>query len=85
MVLNQQDTANILSAVDTMRNMVQGMGGNIPYKLYDAMSGNMNQSAQTIEQKVNINASFPDVTSSIEIERALNNLINTASQRVLQK
>ena len=36
--------------------------------------------AETIEQNVHIEASFPAVSDRNEVEEAFNNLINTASQ-----
>lgn len=35
-----------------------------------------------LEQNVHIDATFPNVTSANEIENALNNLVNVASQRI---
>ena len=35
----------------------------------------------TLDQNVHIEATFPGVTSSIEIQDALNNLVNMAAQR----
>jgi hypothetical protein len=40
---------------------------------------------QTIQQEVTIHADFPGVTSSYEIEQALNNIVNKASQYVNRK
>jgi hypothetical protein len=84
LVLNQADTANFLASMEVLHNIIRmidiqaastqiggilsspGFGGN-----------NSNQ----FEQTVNINATFPSVTSSSEIEEALNNLVyNQASQ-----
>ena len=42
-------------------------------------------SAQTIEQSVHIEASFPGVQDRNEIEEAFNNLINKASQYANRK
>lgn len=39
-----------------------------------------NEMRETLEQKVEIKAEFPSVTSHTEIEEALSNMINTASQ-----
>ena len=40
---------------------------------------------ETLDQNVNITANFPNVQSHSEIELALNNLINSASQYVNRK
>jgi hypothetical protein len=42
--------------------------------------GSAMTAAQAIEQNVRIEASFPNVTSSSEIEEAFNNLVNRAAQ-----
>ena len=39
-----------------------------------------NSSANTLEQKVEITAEFPNVNDRYEIEEAFNNLVNRASQ-----
>ena len=42
------------------------------------------QEAQTIEQQVHIDATFPNVQNSNEIEEAFNNLVNIASQHAFK-
>ena len=37
---------------------------------------------EALEQNVHIEANFPNVTNSHEIEDAINNLVNVASQRI---
>ena len=85
-VLNKMDTENILNAVSIVRgldNMVSKLGatflsGMTSLKIPNIVSTeNNNSTAQT----VNITAKFPDVTSAVEIEKALKNLVNIASQR----
>ena len=44
-----------------------------------------NTTTQPLDQNVHIEASFPNVQSHSEIELALNNLINSASQYVNRK
>lgn len=86
LVLNSQDTENILGAVDIIRDIADKIdlsahATNIArrdMKITSALGGGM-------EQNVHITAEFPGVTEHIEIERALNNLINTASQYVNRK
>lgn len=84
-VLNAKDTENLLSAV----NIVRGLGDMVQ-TLSAALASNLipaavpvggNQGADTIEQNVHITAEFPNVSSSSEIEQALRNLTNVASQR----
>jgi len=82
LVLNKQDTANILSAVDiarTMAGLLQSLNSNIGFN----MLGLSNHTASSApNQNVVINASFPNATNRFEIEKAFNNLINRATQFV---
>lgn len=84
LVLNKEDTKNILSAVNIIRSMdglLKGIMGN--YNLPSMLSGLISsQSNQNLNQKVSIEAHFPNVTNHFEIEEAFNNLINQASQYV---
>lgn len=76
LVLNAQDTENILGAISMMRNMLSGIG---------AQGIGLNQlgnSGNALEQNVHIEASFPNVSSTYEIESALTNLVNAATQHV---
>ena len=83
LVLNQEDTANLLKAVDFIRNLPGigsiNLGGGINYSQLAAVG------TTSLQQQVNIDASFPNVQSHTEIELALNNLINSASQFVNRK
>ena len=85
LVLNKDDTENMLNAVQLVRQIVApqlsfdlGKGIN-----YNALA-NAGQSG-IMEQQVHIDASFPNVQSHTEIEMALNNLINSATQYVNRK
>ena len=53
------------------------------FNLLPTLSPNPN--ANTLEQKVEITAEFPNVNDHYEIEEAFNNLINTASQYANRK
>ena len=91
LVLNKQDTQNMLNAVDLVRNLSNTID-------LQALSTKFNQlqnvaapqfqfnSAQTqdgaFEQQVTINAEFPGVSTATEIEQAFNNLYLQASQYV---
>lgn len=83
LVLNKTDTANILSAVDVIRNLTDRL--NIQ-TLWSKLAKPLNQIAiaatpnHDLDQNVTIEASFPSVVDHNEIELALNNLVNTASQ-----
>ena len=83
LVLNQEDTKNMLNAVTIMRNITDMLGSTVLSKLAAATAGNVNTSTNSdiLEQNVHIDAQFPNVTNSREIEEALNNLVNMASMR----
>lgn len=90
LVLNAEDTQNVLGAVKILRNITDLIGNSVIRKAA-AMSGNIttpqggNITNETLEQDVHIDAHFPNVTNSREIENALDNLMNKASQRALRK
>ena len=88
LVLNQQDTKNILGAVNIMRTVTETLGNKVFNRLAMATIGNnfgQNGLNNILDQNVHIDAQFPNVTSSHEIEDALNNLVNMAAQRVQNK
>ena len=82
-VLNKQDTANILNAVsivrgigDLINNLSANLLGSLSQRAIDSTLG-----MRDFEQNVHITAEFPNVSSSSEIEDALRNLTNVAAQR----
>lgn len=87
LILNQDDTQNILSTVSLIRelvNMIDAQAASASlFNLISTPSPNPN--ANTLEQKVEITAEFPNVNDRYEIEEAFNNLINTASQYANRK
>jgi hypothetical protein len=86
MVLNKEDTSNFLDAIGIVRSIKDfiDMGarnlGNVFN--YNVMAG---AGTADLQQQVHIDASFPNVQSHNEIELALNNLINSATQYVNRK
>lgn len=82
LVLNQDDTQNILSTVSLIRelvNMIDAQAASASlFNLISTPSPNPN--INTLEQKVEITAEFPNVNDRYEIEEAFNNLVNRASQ-----
>lgn len=87
LVLNAQDTENMLSALKVLESIVGSIGNNMLYKLAalgDGIGAPQATAAlsDTLEQNVHIDASFPNVQNSKEIEDAFNNLVNIASQRI---
>lgn len=98
LVLNKNDTKNILDVVDTVRQyhsailsitqdqarakmaMYYSMLNN---QATTALPYNLQKSSDSIDQYVHIEANFPNVKSAVDIETALGNLVNIASQRAL--
>ena len=89
LVLNAEDTANMLTAVQITRAMLDtidlnarqasfGLGNLIATSIKDEKSN-------TLQQQVAITAEFPNVQNHTEIEEAFNNLINQASQYAYRK
>lgn len=87
LVLNKEDTANMLNAINIMRNITNMLGSSVLGKLAAATAGNFNTNvgSDVLEQNVHIDAQFPNVKDSREIEEALNNLVNMASMRANRK
>ena len=82
LILNANDTKNILSAVNIVRdmnNLLEGIttGISFPNRLSQLYQSNGNNS---VDQTVHITAEFPAVNNRIEIESAFENLINKANQ-----
>lgn len=89
LVLNKEDTRNILSAVNSVRmidSIISSLEHSMKSRVFGLMMDSYSQAKgytredKGFEQHVQINASFPYVTDHNEIEIALNNLMNRASQ-----
>lgn len=89
LILNEDDTTNFLSAIQVTRAMLEtidlnakqaslGMGNLVASTVKDEV-------VQTLEQEVHITAEFPNVSDHNEVEEALRNLMNTASQYANRK
>ena len=82
LVLNAEDTKNILNAVQVIRSVEGSL-----LRRMSEMTGNIGnvysfaENKETLEQNVHIEANFPNVTNSKEVENAIDNLINIAAQR----
>ncbi len=86
LVLNTQDTANVLSAVNILRGIVNSIGENTLNKVSSLLSNlgttvSNNSNAEAFEQTVYITAKFEGQTEADQIETALSNLVNVAAQR----
>ena len=86
LVLNATDTANFLSAIDIMREMVRIIDLNAMQSQFKQLASPVTSGqANTVEQNVHIEASFPSVTDHNEIEIALQSLVNEASQYAFRR
>ena len=85
LVLNQRDTENILGAVEVIRNITNSIDNSIFERIAQMQTGfgiaHPELENGVLEQNVHIEANFPNVQKSSEIEEAINNLANIASQR----
>ena len=78
----------MLNTVAIMRNLAYSLGSNVLSKLAGASANGItggDGSGAILEQQVHIDATFPNVRDAAEIEAALNNLVNSASQRIYEK
>ncbi len=89
LVLNKDDTKNILQTVDITRNLISSLA-ELKNSFASSLTAlpqtvQMNSMAQPIDlqQEVHIEAVFPNVTEKSEIEEAFNDLVNLASQRAM--
>jgi hypothetical protein len=91
LVLNAQDTPRMLEAINITREMQNFIEAMRSHSIKDLMFNELelsfakaaqalNQATEAIQQQVQIEANFPDVRDAKEIEEALNNLVNMASQ-----
>jgi hypothetical protein len=84
LVLNADDTANILSAVNMIRTISNAIDLNAiaAGSAFAARSTAITSSFgnDTLEQNVHITAEFPSVSDHNEIEEALNSLVERAAQ-----
>lgn len=99
LVLNKNDTENILDAVNIIRN-IGDIAENINQALFNGLQKMINKfipssvsignvgidkQEQRLDQNVHITAEFPNVTDAREVENALNNLVNVATQYAFEK
>ena len=83
LVLNPQDTVNILQAVDLIRQMIS----NISSSSLGSHIQNINSSTemQELNQNIQIEASFPNATSENDIREAILSLTNNVAQYAHRK
>ena len=83
LVLNADDTSNILQTVAFMRELVNMLDKQASMASLSSMfmsPGMMNTMNQMLDQHVEIKAEFPNVVDKNEIEEAFSSLINRAAQ-----
>lgn len=90
LVLNSTDTQNILDAVKHMREVVKLKMSSMNSEIQKKTDGNaqktiINKDVQQLDQRVHIDATFPNVSVAAEIEEAFNNLVNQAVQYASRK
>ena len=89
LVLNKEDTQNILLAVDSVRAIKEALNGDMISALLDRLAVSSHKLAEDemnkemlIEQQVHIEAIFPDLNVAAEVEEALTDLIDSAAQEL---
>ena len=92
LVLNKEDTTNLLEAIDIMRKLDLGQ---IETRMYESFLLAQQRMAEdrvapdtqptAINQTITINADFPDASDRDEIRAAFDSLVNMASQRAFTK
>lgn len=84
LVLNKEDTSNILKTIDFVRQIAQQIDINAlssaGFFTKDLIHHRFSGNGQTFEQEVHITAEFPNATDKNEIYAAFGELINLASQ-----
>jgi hypothetical protein len=83
LVLNKQDTENFLMSVELLDNIIktidlQAANSQLSGLLNSPSFGSFG-ATETLEQKVTIDAHFPNVSSRTEIEEAFTTVVNRAS------
>lgn len=81
LVLNKQDTVNMLQTVEFVRDLVQMIGANASVNsLNDLFASKVSPGGNHLDQNVTIHAEFPNAVDHSEIEEAFQNLIGLAGQ-----
>lgn len=96
LVLNQEDTKNMLAAVQSIRELAPSMIAEMRARIsgtaaasqslfgsrYSGIRSAFDRKATELAQSVQINADFPGVRDAIEIKEALESLVQTSAQRI---
>ena len=87
-VLNAEDSANFLSAIEMVRDLSRYIDLQAQWQstgLGALVASAIKETDNTLQQQVSISADFPNVSDRNEIEAAFNSLINTAAQYANRK
>lgn len=82
-LVREMTTGSIISDMQNrMNNLISNLENDLigTYVGLEAAAASVYTNGQTLEQQVHIDATFPNVKDAKEIEAALNNLVNVASQ-----
>ena len=90
LVLNQEDTSNLLNTISFVREIVSTLEQNARLASigFNNLSSNnflTDFNKEAIRQEVSIVAEFPNAVDHSEIEMAFNNLINDATQYIFER
>ena len=87
LVLNAEDTENILNSVNILRTLMDDVSVGMKTRLNSLKAGSFNPltNNESLEQNIHIEASFPNVNSKKEIEEAFSDLVNLAAQRAMRR
>ena len=87
LVLNQEDTSNLLKTIDFIREIMNTIDSQATMASLSTLSATSGVASnnEVLEQNVTIQAEFPNATDHNEIEEAFRNLVNTASQYANRK
>ena len=87
LVLNSNDTKNLLDTITILKSITDSLNGNLFTRMNDIKSGFYNNFSNNdeLEQNVHMDVSFPNVNSKREIEEALSDLVNLAAQRAMRR
>ena len=78
----------MLNTVAIMRSLAYSLGSSMLARMAGASAQGYSgggSDSNGLEQNVHIDAQFPNVRDSREIEEALNNLVNAAAQRAFER
>ena len=89
LILNKSDTENMLKIIEMVRDLSAALDSQAYYsslaQLKASQLNSMQNHLENFEQTVTIHAEFPAASSAAEIEAALSNLVNNASQYANRK